>query len=278
MRISPNIDKPEINEHLFPVREKKLPPSSHTSKNLAFEAYSGESISCRFYPAKTDAPVIIIYPSTFSSIENLNSFASGFLEHNINVLLTFCGNIFTRGNLPSIASFFSDGHAVFEKSINWLESAGYSGPRILMGQALGTALALDIAACKSEKMKGLFLEGSICETIPYLKALGVPVEKLGLHESDGFDIIETIENIKLPTLIFHGSNDPITPVPHAEKLQVHSGARTKQFFVIPGGTSDALYLAGGELYFQTIRKFLDTICGTNTWRQRRKKFRNEDKS
>jgi hypothetical protein len=107
-----------------------------------------------------------------------------------------------------------------------------------------------------------------------LQAVGVSSEHAAITEEEGFDIIKKIEKIKLPTLIFHGARDSQVSVAQAENLQSCSGAKSKQFYVIPGAERDRLPEAGGDLYFQTIKKHIDTICGINTWRQRRKSFKN----
>ena len=85
--------------------------------------------------------------------------------------------------------------------------------------------------------------------------------------------MKKIAGLTLPTMIFHGAKDSWVSIREAEKLQSHCGAKNKQFFVIPGAERDNLPEAGGELYFQTIKKFIDGICGTNTWREKRRKFK-----
>jgi len=85
-----------------------------------------------------------------------------------------------------------------------------------------------------------------------------------------------IAGIKLPTLILHGARDQLIPPYQAEKLQMQSGARNKQFLLIPGADHNSLIAMAGVRYFQCIRKFIDEICGLNTWRQRRRKFQDND--
>jgi hypothetical protein len=60
------------------------------------------------------------------------------------------------------------------------------------------------------------------------------------------------------------------PASEAEKLQSHSGARTKEFVVIPGAEHNTMILTGGTLYFQTIKQFIDKLTGVTNWRKRRK--------
>jgi hypothetical protein len=62
----------------------------------------------------------------------------------------------------------------------------------------------------------------------------------------------------------------LVAIAEAEKIQAFSGARTKQFFVIPGAEHHTVGKTGGQLYIKTIKQFTDTVCGVNTWRQNRR--------
>ena len=78
-------------------------------------------------------------------------------------------------------------------------------------------------------------------------------------------------------MIFHGARDALVAIAEAEKLQASSGARTKQFFVIPGAEHHTVGETGGDLYVEEIKKFIDTVCGVNTWRQKRKSHKRNQK-
>jgi len=112
----------------------------------------------------------------------------------------------------------------------------------------------------------------MCQTTEYLTSRGVDTSSILNLEEQGFGNVEKVEKIELPTLIFHGAKDARISIADAEKLQASSAARTKQFFIIPGAQHEFLYKSGGELYFETIKKFIDTLCGVNTWRQKRRKY------
>jgi dienelactone hydrolase len=146
-----------------------------------------------------------------------------------------------------------------------------------MGRSIGSIVAVETISQKNDDFKGMIIESGICSTPSYVSALGANIEQLGILEEDGFDMLSKVEGITLPTLIFHGATDPFIPVVQAERIQSYSGARSKQFFIIPGGTHDNLAKIGGDLYFQTIKQFTDTICGVNTWRKRRKKQKSAGK-
>lgn len=276
MYISPKIDVPEICDFLFTDKESvksKIEPEVQT---LEIDGAKTLSISCRFYPVGSDAPTIIIFPSFKNPPGMCMPIVAGLVQNRFNVILASYNSRATEKGKPCLERTFSDAKIIFANLIDKLDSQGYNGSKIVMGQGLGTVISIDIATQYPDSIKGLFLESCIGNVITYLAAMGAPVDSLGLSDSDNFDVITEIEKIELPTLFFHGSRDPHTPVPLAEKLQVACGARTKQFFVIPAGGHERLHEAGGELYFKTLRQFIETITGANNWRQRRRSFKKTD--
>jgi hypothetical protein len=142
-----------------------------------------------------------------------------------------------------------------------------------MGRSLGSVCAIDTVHAKNDMVKGLLIESGFCETVSLLQGLGVTIAAGDLADHESFDNMQKIAGIKLPTLIFHGAKDSLVTVAQAEKLQAASGARNKQFFVIPGASHETVSKVGGDLYFQKIKEFINTVCGVNTWRQRRREFK-----
>jgi fermentation-respiration switch protein FrsA (DUF1100 family) len=147
-----------------------------------------------------------------------------------------------------------------------------------MGRSLGAASAIDLVSRCPDDFKGLILDSSFADTLPLLARLGCMVRDESLTESDGFNNLDKIRTITLPTMIIHGARDQIIPVAEAEKLQAESGARSKQFHVVPGADHNSLIAVGGALYFETIKNFIDTVTGKNTWRLRRKTYRQKRNS
>lgn len=272
MDITTRLDSPDIATYLFPLPKRVFSDNVNGSIPVALNKGNRESVPALFFESGGDAATVILFSSTTQPLQEAEQVAQGFVKENFNVLLPSypcdSDDIMSR----TVSGFFSDGQNVFESGMKWLEQNNFTGPVFVMGQTLGAILSLFLAVEHKEMIKGLFLESCVSSTNAYLTALGVPDTLLSNLEEDGLPVLEIIEDIKLPTLFYHGGNDPITPVAQAEKLQATSGAKTKQFFVIPGGKHENLYREGGELYFQTLRKFSDTVCGVNTWRDKRRKF------
>ncbi len=213
--------------------------------------------------------MLFLYPAIGASACSFDLMAESYLKQGINVFLTSYRGCGINNGTPSVAAMYSDSEKLFHLAIDWLSNKGCNGPVFVMGQSLGSICAIDTVFKNGDSIKGLIIESGICATASFLEAMGVSPKQADIVEEDGFNNIEKIEKIKTPTLIFHGARDVLVAAADAEKLQASSGARSKQFFIIPGAEHNTLGETGGDLYFQTIKQFTDTVCGVNTWRKKR---------
>jgi uncharacterized protein len=245
------------------------------AEDLHLTVSPGIHLTCRFYCAAFNAPTLIYFHGGGESSESFNAEAQSFIELGLNLFLTsFRGFGKSTGPL-SLATINEDAQLQFSYATKWLAEQKYSGPTFIMGRSLGSVCALDVTHSNSDMIKGLILESAFCQTLPLLMAIGEKEAIEEITENEGFCNLQKITGIKIPTLIFHGSRDTLVPVAQAEKLQAASAAKNKQFLVIPGAEHHNVSKTGGNLYYKTIKTFIDSVCGINTWRQRRKKFRSE---
>ena len=229
---------------------------------------------CRFYLATPQAPTLIYFHSGCEATESFDIEAESFIDVGINVFLTSIRGFGKSTGALSLATLNEDAHLQFSYATKWLAEKKYSGPILIMGRALGSVCALEVTKSNPDSIKGLILESAFCDTLPLLTAISTTKETIkGISENEGFGNLQKIAEIKIPTIIFHGSRDTIVPVSQAEKLHAASAARNKQFLLIPGAEHHNVSKTGGILYYKTIKTFIETVCGINTWRHRRKKIK-----
>lgn len=266
------INHPEINSVLFDHQRASFDATKSTGKDIILKDSSSEPIIARFFATEKSSPNIIFCPSTETPLVHIDEMARSYNQHGINVFVLSYRGDNGSSNVSSLNEFYEDGRVLFDQALSWLVTNEFVGANFVMGQSLGSILAIDITFNNLDSIKGILLESAMCQTAEYLTSRGVDTSSIKNLEEQGFGNIGKIEKIELPTLIFHGARDSWIPITDAEKLQASSGARTKQFFIIPGAQHEFLYKSGGELYFETIKKFIDTLCGVNTWRQKRRKY------
>ena len=267
------LDHPEISSLLLkpPCDYKGSRPAN--AEDLSLPICEGVFLSCRFYLSAPEAPTIIYFHGGCESSDSFDAEAEAFNQVGINVFLASQRGFGKSSGTPSLTNLLADAGVQFSLAVEWLAQNKYSGAIAIMGRALGSVCAIDVVHNNPDTIKAMILESAFCETLPLLKALSAEKAAAGISEDDGFNNLQKIAAIKVPTVLFHGSRDILVPVAQAEKIQAASGAKNKQFLIIPGAEHESVSQTGGHLYFSTIKGFVDNICGVNTWRQRRRKFK-----
>lgn len=136
---------------------------------------------------------------------------------------------------PSELALISDGVQLFDR----LDADG--ADIVLHGQSLGTGVA---AAVADERPNAhlLVLEAPFTATVD-VAAERYPLLPVSALMKDRFATRDLIDNITVPTLIFHGTEDETIPLHHGKALAAMSGD-TARLHVIPGGTHNDLWSHG----------------------------------
>lgn len=264
------LDQAPLLDSIFHPRSSEPTPAPDGAIDITIETEPGIRIGCRFYIHDSSSPNILFFHGNGEIVSDYDDIGPLYNHAGMNLLVTdFRGYGWSNGS-PGVASMLADAETLLTETLNWLKFNSYSGALFLMGRSLGSVPAIDLATRHDDAIKGLILESGIADTIPLAKALGIDTEAIHFTEEDGFQNLQKIESITLPTFIFHGARDELIAADEAEKLQSFSGARTKEFIVIPGATHNTMIVTGGKLYFQTIKQFIDKVTGMTNWRRRRK--------
>lgn len=268
------LDLQSILEYLFHPRQEELSAGPVDSHDITIALDDDVTLGCRLYLKNNDAPTLLFFHGNGETVSDYDYIAKLYADFNINLFVaTYRGYGWSSGK-PSVTSMMNDSVKVFQDFLKTLDNMSITGPVFIMGRSLGCASAIEVCHNSSDSIKGLIIESGFADTLPLLEKLGVDTDVHQLSEDDGFGNVDKIAEIKLPTLILHGSADTIISVAQAERLQAFSGARTKKFFVIPGADHNEMISCGGEHYFSTIKGFINEVTGQNTWREKRRKLRN----
>lgn len=136
---------------------------------------------------------------------------------------------------PSELALIADGVQMYDR----LDSAGAN--IVLHGQSLGTAIAAAVAEQRPNSQL-LVLEA------PFTATVDVAAERypwLPVHAlmKDQFATRDLMQNLSVPTLIFHGTEDETVPLHHGQALAAMSGDRA-QLFVLPDAGHNDLWTHG----------------------------------
>jgi hypothetical protein len=67
---------------------------------------------------------------------------------------------------------------------------------------------------------------------------------------------EKLAHVTVPKLFLHGEHDSIIPLRLGKKLFA-AAAPPKEFVVLPAADHNDTFVAGGDEYYQSIRKFVE---------------------
>lgn len=122
----------------------------------------------------------------------------------------------------------------------------------LFGRSLGGVCAIEVAS--QRPAAGLILESTFTSAKDMARNM-FPFLPLGYFIRSRFDAIGKIAALKIPKLILHGTEDEIVPYRMGKELY-RAAAEPKAFYEIQGAGHNDTYLAGGESYFATLRRFV----------------------
>jgi alpha-beta hydrolase superfamily lysophospholipase len=274
-----SLDQPEILAVLFHPRQSTPTPLPEDGEDITIPVNGETSLSCRFFIADPHAPVLIFFHGNGEILADYDSIGPGFTEVGLNFLVTEYRGYGWSSGTPSATTLLTDAEHLYGELRTRLLAKGYSGPFFVMGRSLGSACAIDLAARHNDDkdFAGLIIDSGFARTLPLARTLGLDPDRLGITEENSFNNEAKIARVTKPTLILHGREDQLIPLQQAEQLMAACGARAKELQVIPGADHNSLFVVGGPLYFQTIKRFVDKATGADDWRKRRQRFKNRQK-
>jgi len=255
---------------LFPAFTEPLGCLDSEKPEVVSLSFSSISLEISLYLSGPTAPHILYFPGEQQDRMECHHVAQGFLRHGIGfIVLSYLVDDRNDKLRPAaIQALAADNQELWAVVKAKLVSRGLQGPVALMGHSLGSAVALDLMAESQEDFTALIVQSGFLSAEPIFSELGLDTNDLPDNGPEIFANVANIRRIKKPTLILHGQRDELVPAVVAEKLQAESGARNKQFQVIPGVGREGIASTVGELYFQVVSQFIDKIV--NSGRRRRR--------
>ena len=179
--------------------------------------------------------------------------------HNITKLLPLGVNVFIfdyRGygkseGTPSEEGLYLDAEAAYAYLTEHLEINASSV--IIFGRSLGASVAVDLASKKP--CRGVILESAFTSAGDMARGM-IPFLPIQFLIRSRYEADKHIDDIHVPILFTHGSEDRTIPLKLGKKLFERAN-EPKFFWEIPGADHNDTYIVGGEAYFQRLNEFID---------------------
>ncbi len=239
--------------HPAPYPQGDWNPQGIGYEDALFQADDGTHLHGWYLPHPQPQAVVLFAHGNAGNVTSHLSVARELYEqHGVSILLFDYRGYGRSEGTPDEAGLLQDARA----ARSWLARRAGVDEReiVLVGQSLGGAVAVDLAA--GDGAPGLVLISTFT-SLPDLARHHVPLLASSVRMTNEFDSLSKIGRYSGPLLQSHGDEDEIVPYEFA--LDLFGAARgTKQFVTVRGGRhNDPL---GGEFH-RAFDEFLGTLRG-----------------
>ena len=179
-------------------------------KRVEIATADGELLEALYSAPAEGRAAAIFFHGNADSVVNYSFFAHTLSERGMGLLaISYRGYGGSTGS-PSETGLITDGTA----ALDWL-TARHDGPVILVGQSLGSAVAVAVAA---ERLTAGIVLISAPDSILALAQSHYPYLPVAPLMRDPFRSDRKIAGVDAPKLFLHGDRDTIVPLRHGRAL------------------------------------------------------------
>ena len=192
-------------------------PASYAEDTCAFlETANGDRIAYRYYQAAGQGRTLLYSHGSNVDMGHIDYISQLFLSQGYNVLMYDYPGVGLSSGKVSEAGTYAAATAMY----TWLtQSMGTPEEQIVVyGRSVGCAPALHLAKHHSRV-------GDVVLVSPFLSPLRI-ITGLNIFPGDLFENYKTIQYVKRPLWIIHGTDDETVPAWHAEHLHELAPAST----------------------------------------------------
>jgi fermentation-respiration switch protein FrsA (DUF1100 family) len=125
------------------------------------------------------------------------------------------------------------------------------GRLVIMGESLGSAVALDLALRRPAQ--ALILEAPFT-SVPDMARTTALFPLAGLVRTR-YDNLAKVAGLRCPLLVVHGERDEIVPFAQGRRL-FEAAPDPKSFYAVPGAHHNDVYVVGAEAYWRALADFV----------------------
>jgi len=239
----------------FPAKELEGNPSSLglEYQDLEIVAEDGVRLHGWFVPRPGAQYTLLIFHGNAGNVSHRLGWIRLLRELNTHVMIIDYRGYGRSEGKPFEKGLYLDALAAY----GWWkrERAADKSKLILIGESLGGAVAVDLAA--RVPVDGIVLQATFTTAWDMAKNV-MPIGLLQPLTGVRFDSASKIRGIGCPKLFIHGNRDEIVPFRLGRRL-FELAAPPKEFYEVPGaGHNDLIDTAGIE-YLNRLRSFLEMI-------------------
>ena len=253
------LDRPEILSVMFYPRPDGTPPPPGAS-DLSVPVADDVAVHCRWYPLATAAPAVLFFHGNGEVVADYDGIAPVYHRFGMSLFAADYRGYGRSGGRPSFGGMLADALLVSDAIHRRLDDEGVTGGRFVMGRSLGGLSALEVAARRPERLRGLILESATAGARGWSR-----FARPGDDPSAWDALLEgqraKLRSVTLPLLSIHGEWDELIPVQTALETHELVGSTEKALEIIPGAGHNDLLYRGIDRYFGALAAFVRRHTG-----------------
>lgn len=235
----------------FPQRGRGARPEAYglAAEDLIVETSDGVRLSGWWIRGRGETALLFFQGNAGNAGHRLDR-ARGLVESlGLDIVLVDYRGYGQSGGRPSERGLYEDGDAVWRAAA----ARGFPAERIVVfGESLGAAVAIETALRRP--CRALILEAPFL-SVPEMARAAYPFLPAFLVRTR-FDNGSKIARLSIPKLIVQAERDQVVPPEQTRRL-FDLAAPPKEYVVIPEAGHNDAYVAGGSLYLEVWRRFLE---------------------
>ena len=232
-----------------PYPDKVFPQNSPMPEmaEVNYTTADGLDLYSWYFDGATDAPLVVYLHGNTGDLNYQQVAARGILDAGYNVLLVeyrgFGGN---PGDITE-KGLYEDART----ALSFAKNKGWTGENIILwGRSLGTGVAVKMAT--EGNYKALILEAPY-SSVPDVAQSLYPYLPTHWLMRDHFNSASRIDQVTIPTLIYHGSADRDVPAKFSAKLATFAGDNLKRVVIEGADHTNIFPIGGNDVAFKFLK-------------------------
>ncbi|MCP3900691.1 MAG: alpha/beta hydrolase [Desulfobacteraceae bacterium] len=245
-------DTPEMRPDIQLINAEEMFISS--SDNISLHAF--------FFPSDNSEEIILFLHGNSGNVYYRMDKIAALRDTGVNVLIVDYRGFGLSTGLPTEEGMYKDSVAAFHFIQNQL---GFDNKKIfILGRSIGSAAAIHVAS--ERDIGGLMLISPLASGKDVINKLGL--WWLSWMVGSSFDNQSLAQNLTVPILIVHGSEDRVVKIASGKKLYDAILTTDKRFVEIEGAGHNNLMNLFEDRLWQTVSEFIVETRGihlTENW-------------